>query len=69
MTDDSNRCIAETRSKPTHYASPHTYRCQLEHGHEGGHKWTDGTRSKLWFGEARQQSQPTRFRFGTWVQS
>jgi hypothetical protein len=58
------RCIAETRSKPTHYASPHTYRCQLAPGHEGAHHWTDGTRSKMWFGEARRQLQPTSHRFG-----
>ena len=65
----ADRCIAETRSKPTHYASPHTYRCQLEAGHEGPHRWREEGHEKLWFGAAHKAEQPTRFRFGAWVQS
>lgn len=63
-----DRCVAEARHKPTHYSSPHTYRCMREVGHEGLHEWREpGEGVKhviMWGGPARKQEDNTRHRWG-----
>ncbi len=63
-------CKAKARHKKVKYGSNHTFECQKPEGHDGAHEWKDDCgRTVIWFGEARQPDESTRFRFGHWVQS
>ena len=61
MSDDT-RCPAEGRAK-RHFTN-HTFRCQLEAGHEGMHFHDDGFRKAYWPGEPVKQETSTRYRYG-----
>lgn len=61
---DEPRCIAESRSKPSKYDSPHTYRCQKPEGHDGAHEYKHDNRTVTWYGEARKQEDNTKYRYG-----
>lgn len=57
------RCIAET-SVNTEFAGSHTYRCQLDEGHEGMHEHKRETRTVMWGGPAHKLEDNTRYRYG-----
>lgn len=58
-------CPAATRIKRG--VEPHTVRCQLPAGHEGGHTHKKDSRETIWFGEATTPDYSNRFRFGAWI--
>ena len=64
------RCIAETCVNVAKI-EPTTYRCELRHGHDGGHEHKHPTtgRTLTWFGKPAKVDKSQRYRFGAWIES